>query len=112
MKKIIEVICIICSKPLSHSYNYRIYQASYCIDKPLRHHLMHMLKFTNILLTLGVCARGMVVVLSVCLSVCYHASCYIPCFMSQIKCHRVLHGVFDRCIVWILLKTLRSKVLA
>ena len=30
------------------------------------------------LLTLGACARVTVVGLSVCLSVCYHANCYIP----------------------------------
>ena len=67
------------------------------------------------LLTLGACARGTVVVRSVCLSVCLSvttlAAIYLV-FKSQMKCHRVLHGVFNRCIVWILLKTLRSKVLA
>ena len=66
------------------------------------------------LLTLGACARGTVVILSVCLSVCLSvttlAATYLV-FKSQVKCHRVLHGVFDRCIVWILLKTFRSKVL-
>ena len=64
-----------------------------------------------VLLTLGACARGTVVVLSVCLSVTMLAGTYLI-FKSQVKCHRVLHGVFNRCIVWILLKTLRSKVLA
>ena len=49
--------------------------------------------------------------LSVCLSVTTLAATYLL-FKSQMKCHRVLHGVYNRCIVWILLKTLRSKVLA
>ena len=48
---------------------------------------------------------------SVCLSVTMLAATYLI-FKSQMKCYRVLHGVFNRCIVWILLKTLRSKVLA
>ena len=38
-------------------------------------------------------------------------SLYTSFFKSQMTCHRVLHGVFNRCIVWTLLKTLCSKVL-
>ena len=38
------------------------------------------------------------VCLSVCLSVTTLAGTYLV-FKSQVKCHRVLHGVFNRCIV-------------
>ena len=62
-------------------------------------------------LTLSACGRGTVVVLSVCLSVTTLAAAYLV-IKSQVKCRRVLYGVFDRCIVWTLLKILRSKVLA
>ena len=48
---------------------------------------------------------------SVCLPVTTLAATYLV-FKSQVKCHRVLHGVLNRRIVWILLKTLHSKVLA
>ena len=48
---------------------------------------------------------------SVCLSVTTLTATYLV-FKSQVKCHRVLRDVFNRCIVWILLKTLRSEVLA
>ena len=67
------------------------------------------------LLTLGTCARVTVVILCVCLCICYRASCYIPHLYVENRvplrflCH--CHW-FNVCIVWILLKTLRSKVLA
>ena len=74
----------------------------------------HATKKTNYMLFFFVfikprraCARGTVVVLSVTTL----AAAYLV-LKSQVKCHRVLHGVFNRCIVWILLKMLRSKVLA
>ena len=54
---------------------------------------------------------GLCVSVSVCLSVTMLAATYLVC-KSQMKCHMVLYGVFNTCIVWILLKTLRSKVLA
>ena len=50
------------------------------------------------------------VCLSVCLSVTTLAATYLV-FKSQVKCHWVLHDVFDGWIVWILLKMLCSKVL-
>ena len=71
----------------------------------------------NHLLTLGACAVGLqfLVCVWVCLSVTTLAATYLV-FKSQMKCHKVLYGVFNTCtctcIVWILLKTLRSKVLA
>ena len=46
------------------------------------------------------------------LSVTTLAATYLV-FKSQIKCHEVLYGVFNGCIVWIFLKkTLYSRVLA
>ena len=53
------------------------------------------------------CRRVMVVVLYVYVSVCYYASYYVPHLCR--KCHRVLYDVF---VLWLLLKTLCSKVLA
>ena len=61
------------------------------------------------LLTLGAYARVTVVICSVCLSVTTLAATYLS-FKSQMKCHKVLYGTFNRCIVWISLKTLCSKV--
>ena len=60
------------------------------------------------------CRRVTVVVLSVCLSACYHASCYLPHLynMSKIQCHRALGDIFKVSTVWLSLKTLCSTVLA
>ena len=58
------------------------------------------------------CAVGAitVVVLWVCLSVTKLAATYLV-HTSQVRCHRVAHGIFKTSVVWVLLKTLRSKVL-
>ena len=47
----------------------------------------------------------------VCVSVCYYEICYIPCLYVQIRCHRVLYGVFKVFVVWLSLKMLCSRVL-
>ena len=64
------------------------------------------INFIQLFLTLGACARVTVVVICVCVSVCYRNSCYIPCLYVEDK---VPLGF---CIVWLLLKMLCSKVLA
>ena len=65
-------------------------------------------------LTLGACVRVTVVVLCVCVSVCYQASCYIPCLQVQtaVLYHSLWRSKRMYYIVWILLKTLCSPVLA
>ena len=54
------------------------------------------------LLTLSAHARVTVVVLCVCLSVCHQASSYIPQLQVQKRYHKVLYGVPNASIVWIL----------
>ena len=58
--------------------------------------LFWIIFFTS--LTLGTCTRVTVVVLSVCLSVCYHNSCYIPYLQIQFV---VLKGSLwhSKCII-------------
>ena len=51
------------------------------------------------------------VCLSVCLSVTTKSATYLVC-TSKLQCHRVLCGVFKVFVVWLLLKTLCSEVLA
>ena len=65
-----------------------------------------------ILLMLGACARGMVVVLCICLFVTMLAATYLvyTC-RSKTRCRRVLYGIFKIFTVWLSLKTLRSRVL-
>ena len=68
----------------------------------------------NLLLTLSAysaCVRVMVVVYSFYLSVTTLTATHLV-FKSQMKCHKVLYGVFNRCIVWISLKTLRSNLIS
>ena len=56
----------------------------------------------------GACARVMV---SFCVSVCYHTSCYIP--RSYVaRCHQASRGDFNKLIGWIFLKLLCSIVVA
>ena len=73
---------------------------------------------TIILLTLGVCVRGTVVVLCgvcvcvcVCLSVTALAATYLIC-MSKVRRHRVPCRLIKLCIVWILLKIFYSGDMA
>ena len=44
------------------------------------------------LFTLGACAEGLRYL--VCVSVCYHTSCYIINSKQKTRCHRLLYGVF------------------
>ena len=46
----------------------------------------------------------------VCLSVTMLAATY-PVYTSQVRCHRVVYGIFKISVVWLLLKMLRSNVL-
>ena len=48
--------------------------------------------------------------MSVCLFVTMLAATYLV-YMSQVRCHRVVYGVFKILVVWLLLKMLCSKVL-
>ena len=61
------------------------------------------------------CCRVMVVILCVCiyLAVATKSATYLiyNIVMSKIKCHGVLHGVFNVFVVWLLLKMFRSRVL-
>ena len=55
------------------------------------------------------------VVLGVCVSVSYQASCYIrrlPVQFGKVWCYKVPYGIPNTCIVWIYPKTLCSPVLA
>ena len=47
----------------------------------------------------------------ICLSVTTLAAAYLI-YTLKVRCHGVLYGAFKVFIVWLLLKTLRSKVLA
>jgi hypothetical protein len=52
-----------------------------------------------------------VVVLCVCLSVTTKSCTYLV-YTWETRCHRVLYGVFKVFVVWLSLKTLRSRVMA
>ena len=54
--------------------------------------------------------RVTVVILYVCVSVTTLAATYLV-YMSQVRFCRVLYGVFKVLVVWLSLKTLRSRVL-
>ena len=61
----------------------------------------------KLFLTLGACTRVTVVILCMCLSVCYKASGYIPCLQIQSAA-----GASNACIIWSLLTPRSSPVLA
>ena len=65
-------------------------------------------RVTVVVLCVCVCVC---VCVSVCLSVTTLAATYLV-YTSQVRCHRVVYGVFKILVVWLSLKTLRSKVLA
>ena len=87
----------------NHHYKFWwiIQQNSYC---------MGYSSATRTLLTIGACARvTAIVILCVCVSVYYCASCYIP--QSKVRCYKVPYGISNLRIVWILLKALCFPVL-
>ena len=59
----------------------------------------------------GVTVVVLSVYVSVCLSVTIKSAAYLV-YTSKTRCRRVLYGVFKVFVVWLSLKTLRSKVLA
>ena len=63
-------------------------------------------RVTVVILSLCVC-----VCVCVCLSVITKSAAYLVC-TSKTRCHRVLYGVFKVFVMWLSLKTLRSRVLA
>ena len=63
-----------------------------------------------VFLTLGTCARVTVVVLCVC--VCTKLAATYLNYMMKVRCHQAFYAELNVCIVWMSLKTLRSKFLA
>ena len=61
--------------------------------------------------TIGLCSYSVCVCVSVCLSVTTLEATY-PVYTSPVKFHRVSYGIFKVSVVWLLLKMLRSKVVA
>ena len=59
----------------------------------------------------GYCSCSLCVYVCICVSITKLAVTYLV-YTLKTRCHYASHGIFKICIVWILLKTLCSKVLA
>ena len=123
-------LCLLCSIMYNRTWLYMYYLLrlyctlacySYCVVcccttsiNPRRMHRRTVTVVVCVCVYVCVCVcvcvcHGVCVCVSVCLSVTTKSATYLV-YTSKFRCHRVLYDVFKVFVVWLLLKTPRSKL--